>query len=366
MTQETPLSQRIKKHIHVSGPLPLDQYMAMCLSDPSDGYYMTQNPFGTVGDFITAPEISQMFGEIIGLWAIDMWMKMGCPSPTTLIEIGPGRGTLMADILRASRIAPEFMESVQIHLVETSPYLREIQMRTLATSDRVIEHHRSIANVPDGPSILIANEFFDALPVCQFEWVENRWKERCVDLDDAKFTIVLQEPEHLPGDMPKTRPQPGDILEWSQARQSECARIAQRCAQPGGAALIIDYGHKESMFGDTLQAVSNHAPASIFDQPGRCDLTSHVDFQALGEIARTHGALPYGPLEMGTFLLELGIGVRAQALKKNLDKEVALHIDTALHRLTDPSEMGDLFKVLALTGPHLGTPAPFPHDKWPA
>jgi SAM-dependent MidA family methyltransferase len=354
--QRTPLDAEIRARIARAGPMPVDEFMALCLYDPQHGYYSRRSPFGAAGDFITAPEISQMFGELVGLWAADVWQAMGRPDPVALIECGPGRGTMMKDVLRAARAVPDFLKAVRVHLVETSPGLRSRQRETLsAAGDAPLHWHAAIDEVPALPSIIVANEFFDALPVRQAERRPTGWHERMVTVDagDTLMLTVARDPLSEPA---LTIPSAvaaapvGDIFEW---RSRDTATAIARRAAPGGAALIIDYGHVRSATGDTFQAVRSHRYANPLAAPGLADLTAHVDFEALGEAAQAAGARVHGPVEQGTWLKRLGIGVRAAVLQAHASAAQRADIAAALHRLTGtgPDQMGAQFKVIAFSRP---------------
>jgi len=357
----TPLARHLAQLIAQTGPIPLSQYMALALGHPEHGYYITRDPLGARGDFITAPEVSQMFGELLGLWIADTWLAQGAPAPFTFAELGPGRGTLMADALRALRALPACRDAARVHFVETSPVLRAAQKQRVPDA---IWHDR-IEDLPQGPLFLIANEFFDALPVAQFVRTERGWCERCVTLapestDGAPRFVFALSPVPLASDtlLPVAmRDAPLDgIAEISPASQAIAETLAARIAAQGGAALIVDYGHMKSAAGDTLQALRAHAWADPLDAPGEADLTAHVDFEALAAAARRGGAEPHGPVTQAAFLLALGIEARAQALKRRASPAQARDIGLALQRLTAPGQMGSLFKVLALTPP--GAPVP--------
>ena len=334
-----------------SGPITMARYMEICLSDPEHGYYRRCEPIGAAGDFITAPEVSQMFGELIGLWCAVTWHQMGAPERIHLVELGPGRGTLMQDALRAVRAEPEFCSAFSLHLVETGDRLRDVQCQRLAGTPAA--WHLSLESVPPGPLLLIANEFFDALPVHQYEMTADGWRERLVTFDDGACRLQL-----APLPCALNRPgQPGDVFEQAPARDAYMADIAARLQRHGGAALIIDYGHSESANGDTLQAVRAHRAQSIFAEPGLADLTSHVDFEALSRAAS--GLSRHGPRRQGEFLRALGIEARAATLQRSASPEQAQEIDTALHRLLDTRQMGGLFKALAVTQQDAPVPAGF-------
>ena len=359
----TPLEREIVRIIATDGPIPVAHYMGLALSHPVHGYYATRDPFGARGDFVTAPEISQMFGELIGLWVVAVWQLMGSPAALHLVELGPGRGTLMADALRASAVVREFRASVGVHLVETSPFLRRRQEDTLAALDVPLAWHHDVADVPAGPAIVVANEFFDALPVNQAVKAADGWHERMVGLADDRLVFALH-PEPAPGFErllpPSVRAAPvGAVFEW---RSDRIVReLAQRLSRDGGAALAIDYGHAQSGAGETLQAVGAHRFVDPLAAPGEHDLTAHVDFQALAAAALAAGARVHGPRPQGTFLEALGIDERAERLKTRATAAQARDIDAALARLTasGADAMGDLFKAVAFADPKLGTPAGF-------
>ncbi len=355
----TPLEAEIRRMIAVDGPISVATFMSLCLSHPAHGYYMTRDPFGRAGDFITAPEISQMFGELIGLWAAAVWQMMGAPAQIALVELGPGRGTLMADALRAARIAPAFAAALAVHLVETSPALQRRQQETLAGAQAPIAWHQDMASVPDGPLIVIANEFFDALPVHQAVKAPGGWHERMVGVgSDGRLAFALH-PDPIPGfaalvPAAVAGAPAGAVYEWRSG--DVAADVARRVAQHGGAALVVDYGHLESAAGETLQAVGRHGFADPLATPGEVDLTAHVDFAALARTAEAAGARVHGPLAQGAFLRRLGIEARAAALRANATASQAGEIDAALARLTSTGRdaMGELFKAIAFADPKLG------------
>ena len=360
----TGLGEELRRIIKAEGPITVARFMALCLSHPVHGYYMRGDPFGRGGDFTTAPEISQIFGELLGLWTLALWEQMGAPERVLLVELGPGRGTLMADALRAARIAPAFLHAVSVHLVETSPTLRQRQGETLAGISVPVAWHETLETVPEGPLFAVANEFFDALPVHQAVRTADGWHGRCVGLDGEGRLAFGIAPFPLPGFEatlpPKVRDAPpGAIYEWrSDAIATELGR---RIAAHGGAALVLDYGHGESGTGDTLQAVQRHAFADPLAEPGEADLTAHVNFAALRRAGSRAGAATYGPVGQGAFLRRLGLGERAAALKRNATAAQARDIDLAAARLAGSGrgEMGELFKALAFSSPGLGVPPGF-------
>lgn len=344
----------LRRRIAAHGPLTVAEYMAEALGHPLHGYYRRRDPFGAEGDFTTAPEISQMFGEMVGLWCAVVWTQMNRPAPLRLVELGPGRGTLMADVLRAARALPEFAAALDVHLVETSPFLREKQRETLA--GRTIAWHERIGDVPDGPVIVIANELFDALPIRQFlRRPDGGWDERLVGLDStgenlcflaapssAAAALLPPGMEHAPVGVP---------VEVSPAALLLMGEISARVVRHGGAALIVDYGHAQGAPGDTLQAVKDHAFHPVLTAPGEADLTAHVDFDRLAQAARQAGARVEGPIHQGAWLRRLGIEARAEALSRTAAQAQVDDIAAALHRLIDPEAMGDLFKAVAVVHP---------------
>lgn len=337
--------------IAANGPLTVADYMAECLLHPTLGYYTTRDPLGQAGDFITAPEISQMFGELIGLSLAQSWLDQGAPSPFTLAELGPGRGTLMADALRATKGVPGFHDALQVHLVEASPVLREAQTSTLL--DHAPTFHDDLSSLPDQPLFLIANEFFDALPIRQFVRSGDAWNERCVGVENGRLVFGLSGPvtrPELQGRMTDT--QDGDLIETCPAAQSVVAEIGARIEAQGGVALIIDYGDWRSL-GDTLQALRGHENVDPLEGPGTADLTAHVDFEAL--CAATPSKFSR-VTPQGVFLERLGITQRAQKLASKLSGEALESLIAAHRRLTHPEEMGTLFKVVGLYPTHIAPP----------
>jgi SAM-dependent MidA family methyltransferase len=341
------LERILLDRIKTQGPLTIADYMTECLLHPTLGYYTTRDPIGAAGDFITAPEISQMFGEMIGLCLAQAWLDQGAPARFALAELGPGRGTLMADILRVTRKVPGFHAAAQVHLVEASPRMRDRQAGTLAgmMPDDRITWHDGVDALPQMPLYLVANEFFDALPIRQFFRTADGFSEMVVSTMMNQLVIgLVPAPGHpvLEARLADTRE--NDIVEICAAAPVIAQQIGQRIADHGGVALIDDYGDWRSM-GDTLQAMGRQTYASPFENPGEVDLTAHVDFEALlADIPCAHSRLT----TQGVFLERLGITSRAQALAERLtgtalDDHIAAH-----RRLTHPREMGTLFKVVAL------------------
>lgn len=335
----------------------LDHYMAECLLHPQHGYYATRDPFGQAGDFITAPEISQMFGEMLGLCLAQAWLDQGRPTPFTLAEIGPGRGTLMVDVLRAIRAVPGMEAAARVHLVEASRTLRAIQRERLAP--RAVTWHDTAETLPEAPLFLLANEFFDALPIRQFQRVGDLWAERQVGLSGETLVPGLSPPAPLAALAPRLADtRPGDVVETCPAATPVIEAIAGRIARHGGVALILDYGHWRSL-GDTFQALRAHAPCGAFAEPGEADLTAHVAFEPLAQAARAAGAAVSAMTAQGLLLERLGITARAQALARQLSG-AALDAHVAAHRrLTHPEEMGQLFQTLAIFPPRAPLPAGF-------
>lgn len=363
----TPLLALISRRIRDRGPITVADYMELALYHPRHGYYRRGDPFGRRGDFITAPEVSQMFGELIGLWCAVVWQSMGAPAAVVFCEMGPGRGTLMADALRAAtRTAPAFVDAAQVHLVETSPALRALQRKALSHSlpARRCRWHDDIATVPEGPILVVANELFDALPIRQYVRHGEGWCERRVGRDASSQGLAFVGHPVSPPDLPPAlaAAAPGQIVEVSPARCALAAAIGGRVAKCGGVALIIDYGHRTSAPGDTLQALRRHAVHDVLDRPGEADLTAHVDFEALAAAAGVSGARIFGPVEQGAFLQRLGIESRARALAMSATPAQRRDVAEALHRLVHPGEMGSLFKALAIAHADLPVPPGFANE----
>ncbi len=342
------LHQKLARIITRQGPIRLSDFMAASI----DQYYADRDPFGTRGDFITAPEITSVFGELIGLWLVETWRRMGRPSPTALIELGPGRGSLMRDALNAARVDPAFLAAIEIHLVERSQRLRTGQKEMLAQVACPIRHHDRLDTIPDGPCLIIANEFFDCLAVRQFEKTDRGWKERYVTYDPERdhFALCLPEGQHaqnhwIPAHLNDSAI--GEIFETSPQAHALSLELALRVQAGTGAALIIDYGTATSRSGATIQAIRSHTYHQVLDDPGTADITALVDFEALANAARGKAKV-FGPVSQARFLGALGIHERAgQMPDPSLTK--------AVRRLVDRDQMGELFQVMAL--------ANLPHDQ---
>ena len=362
------LANKIARRIRAEGPLSLAAFMAMALHDPDHGYYARRDPIGRAGDFITAPEISQIFGELIGLCCADWWQHSGRPDPVILAELGPGRGALMADFLRAASTVPEFRRALRLHLVEASPVLRTEQERRLAAAEP-----RFVAGfdeVPPGPMLLLANEFLDALPIRQLVRGSAEWAERLVGLDADSRVVFTQGPESpaLTMLVPQSLRMlpPGSVVEICPAAAALGASLGERLARSSGVALVIDYGYFPSAPGPTLAALRDHRPVDLLEEPGSADLSAHVDFAAFRTAAEARGAVAHGPVPQGRFLSALGAEARLAALSQRVTPEQSAALRRGLRRLIAPAEMGTLFKVLALTSPGLPAPAGFEQSSPPA
>lgn len=360
----TAASDFIRSLIVQEGPIPVSRFVALALSGRDDSYYMNRDPFGAQGDFITSPEISQVFGECLGAWCIDLWMQMGSPDRFRLVELGPGRGTLMSDMMRAGRSHPPFADACSVALVEVSPFLRTQQRRALAAmpAER-IAWYSCFGEVPqDLPLIIIANEFFDALPARQFVRTDDGWFERCVGLDaDGTFVFgALPHPDVTVQIPPQLRMAlQGSIFEQCDESLSNGFEIGRALVACGGAMLAIDYGHAGPATGDTLQALKAHRHVPVLGDVGACDLTFHVDFTALAASLVHAGAHCLPLVEQGMLLQRLGAVERTAALKRKATAQQAAQLDNALVRLTSPEGMGRLFKALCAVSPKTLSPAGF-------
>lgn len=347
----TKLAEKIKRGISVSGPISLAEYMHICMADPQHGYYKNQTVIGSKGDFITAPEIHQMFGELIGIWCIDIWQKLGEPKKFCLAELGPGKGTLMRDLLRAAKIAPNFLQAANIVLVETSELMRTAQKDCLANDLAKITWVSEVTDLPQLPTIVVANEFLDVLPIHQYVKSGKTWSERGVSIDkEGNLQDVLLAGNLQEMSLPKeaTNEPDGSVFETSPAREAIIEILCNKFSEHTGAALFIDYGHTISGFGDTFQAMRHHGFANPLAEPGLADLTSHVDFERLAKCASAMNIEPRISTQ-ADFLLAMGLIERAGNLGKNRDEQSQNHIRDAVERLASDSQMGSLFKVLSLT-----------------
>lgn len=352
---EAPLAERLKQRIAREGPISVDAYMQACLADAKAGYYTTRQPIGKDGDFVTAPEVSQIFGELISLWVAAVWQSMGAPKPIIIAELGPGRGTLMADALRAWRSVPGLLDSAVVALVEMSPALSDVQRDTLRASPVPLRWVDRLEALPDGPLIVFANELLDALPIRQLVRRDGAWHERCVGLDaGGHFIFVDGDSVEHDDDAPD-----GAIFEIRPGVAPLISTLAARAVRAPVAALFVDYGHDTPGLGDTLQAVRSHDYADPLAAPGEADLTAHVDFAALKQAAEVSGLATYGPVPQGGFLLGLGLEARRDRLLQGATPAQAEAILTGAARLVDPRQMGLLFKVLAVTSVGLAPPLPF-------
>jgi SAM-dependent MidA family methyltransferase len=355
--ERSPLETEIRRLIAVAGPMSIAEYMRLCLTHPQYGYYVTRDPLGAHGDFVTAPEISQMFGELIGVWMVAVWQQMGSPENVRVVELGPGRGTLMNDALRAAKVVGDFHAALVVHLVEISPKLQQAQEQLLEGLGVPILWHSALAEVPSGPVIIIANEFIDALPVHQAVKRADGWHERVVEIapsGELAIGIARDPLPHFEATLPRgLRQAPeGSVYEW---RSDTVALEIGRRVRTDGAALIIDYGHAWYGLGETFQAVAGHSFTDPLRAPGEADLTAHVDFAALAQSAQIIGGRIHGPISQRDLLRGLGIDKRAAALKTRAPERAA-EIDQALARLTatGPRGMGELFKALAIADSKLG------------
>ncbi|MBO6673656.1 MAG: class I SAM-dependent methyltransferase [Rhizobiales bacterium] len=352
----TLLHDLIRTEIETSGPITVGRYMQLCLSHPEHGYYVKGDPLGREGDFTTAPEISQLFGELIGAWLVEAWRQLGRPAPCALVELGPGRGTLMADILRIVSLEPALRDALDTHLVETSPALRAAQITTLAAVGVTPTHHGSLESVPNVPTLWVANEFFDALPTNQWVRTPKGWNARKIGLDDQGDLVFGVDPTPLPtlksiADCPA-----GTIVEHSPAQDAVMRQLANHLHTNGGAGLIIDYGALKSGTGDTLQAVRNHRKTDSLADPGSADLTTHVDFEHLANIAQGSGLTTLGMADQGPFLLALGLLERAGQLGAHGDTATQNAISLAVERLAGDAAMGKLFKVMGFASAPISLP----------
>lgn len=360
------LEEKLKHRIREAGPISVAEYMTICLLDPVHGYYPTRDPLGADGDFITAPEISQMFGELLGLWCIQSWIDLGKPDTLHLIELGPGRGIMMSDILRAASLDAGFKKAVQVWLIEASAALEAVQGRSLATAGVPVQWAARLEEVPAGPSLIIGNEFLDCLPIQQLVCNDpfagkDGWVERRVGLDDEDrlcfVRIDVPAPANLTDNLPSGAcdPRKDDLLETCPSSTQVIAQLSDRFSAHPGRALFIDYGPETTEFGDTLQALKRHEKVGVFSAPGNTDLTARVDFAALSETATAAGLTATHAVPQREFLSKLGLEMRAIALIR-AKPDAKAKIARQLHRLTADDEMGELFKAMCISAPDLPLP----------
>ncbi|MAI63042.1 MAG: hypothetical protein CBB87_11295 [Micavibrio sp. TMED27] len=348
--QEIRLIDILRDKISKNGPINVGAFMDLCLSHPEHGYYMKKDPFGARGDFVTAPEVSQIFGEMLGAWVADIWHQLGSPEAFTLLECGPGRGTLMADILRATRGVEGFHSALDLRLMEISPVLKSMQEEKLSLYEP--QWIEGIDEIPQGQAlIVIGNEFLDALPFRSYQKTRSGWAERCVDVKDSELVFTLLDEETAPNCIPfhLRDVKVGSVFEYSEVRNEFFRNLSRILADQGGAGLFIDYGHEKTAVGDTFQAIKDNSYSSVLNDIGDADLTSHVDFEML-----VHNAIRevrvHGPVTQGDFLKNLGIEIRAQMLIRHGGEKHEAQIKKDLHRLVASSEMGALFKVICMCG----------------
>ena len=348
------LTHELANQIAAEGPMTVAAYMEKA----SQVYYDSGEVFGKSGDFITAPDISQVFGELIGLWCVTAWQALGAPRHFNFVECGPGRGTLMVDALRAIAGAePSFIKEMTLHFIERSSALRKQQEAALPHFD--IEWHDSIETVPQAPSIIIGNEFLDALPIRQFVRTAEGWNERLIDWDGSQFKfITAAQPSHDVDDTFDDAAS-GSVLEKSEAVESVVKQVANHSTIHDGAVLMIDYGYARSDVGDSLQAVRKHTYHDVLSDPGTADITAHVDFSMVAQAARSEGAQVFGPVEQGLWLRRLGATVRETQLSAGKSKDQVAAIRNGVRRLIEPDGMGALFKVIAFASPNAGALAGF-------
>jgi NADH dehydrogenase [ubiquinone] 1 alpha subcomplex assembly factor 7 len=351
------LKDRMRALIAQHGPMTVAQFMAQALHDPMSGYYARRAALGAAGDFITAPETSQMFGELVGLWCAQSWTELGSPAPVRLIELGPGTGALIRDMRRAARALPAFAAAIDVHLVESSGVLRAAQTASVADA----AWHSRLEEAPHGPALIVANEFLDCLPVRQFVRTDDGWRERLVGVVGDALTFGLA-PSALPDDSlipePLRAAPPGSVAEVAPALAAVVAQLAERLLRHAGRALFVDYGAPQTEAGDTLQAVRRHQKVDPLADPGGADLTAHVDFGALARLAHAAGLDVAGPKAQGAWLRALGVEARAAALSASRPDRADV-IARQLHRLTAEAEMGVLFQAICLSSPGLPLPAGF-------
>lgn len=358
------LKKLILETIRDKGPMTVAEYMQLALGHPAYGYYMRQDPFGRKGDFITAPEVSQIFGELLGAWAATLWHQLGA-GDIALVELGPGRGTLMKDMLRATAHLPGFHDALCVVMVETSPALKRMQQAVLTGSHSRISWQKEPRELPQIPAVIIANEFFDALPIRQFVRTAEGLKEKLIDIDaedPQRLCFVIQE---IGIRLIKGGAYSGDemVVESCPAARAAVHSVAAHLEQFGGGGLVIDYGYTGGSRGNTLQAVKGHGFHPVLEDPGAADITAHLDFDMMVNAFADHGIVTFGPQKQGAFLTRIGAEMRAEALLRRADPKQQEDIIRGLRRLVSPHEMGDLFKVLAFTGDGRIVPAGFEREE---
>jgi NADH dehydrogenase [ubiquinone] 1 alpha subcomplex assembly factor 7 len=353
---DTPLKKIIIERIKQKGPMNIAEYMGLCLSHPEYGYYMTRDPFGVKGDFTTAPEISQLFGEMIGAWVADTWMKMGAPQDFILLECGPGRGTLMSDILRATKNVAGFHDAAHLHLLEISPVLQQRQADTLEGYE--VTWHHDLASLPkDYPLIVVGNEFLDAFPVHQLTFSVSGWQEKMIEIninDTLRFTDVLAEKQLTESLTPfLIPPKEGELVEVSPEQKAFLGDLMNIIIKQGGSALFVDYGFNHNVAGDTVQAVKDHAYCHILEYAGEADITAHVNFAEISRIAMEKTMTVHGPVSQSDYLQRLGISIRQGLLGEKTDemgrRKLAQDVTRLIGTDTSKNEMGQLFKVMAFS-----------------
>ncbi len=353
------LKARLLARIDREGPMNIAAYMSACLFDPTDGFYPTRDPLGSEGDFITAPEISQMFGELVGIFALQSWIDMGRPETVQLVELGPGRGVMMSDMMRAAHMDADFIKAINITMIEASPALEAVQAKNLAACPAPVTWATSLNDVEAGPSIIVGNEFLDCLPIRQFIRHDGAWHERMVmrdpDVEDGLIYARSATPEAGIDLLAFEGARDGDLAEYNPGLTQLCAQLHDRFAVHDGRALLIDYGPVSSEIGDTVQAISRHQKVDPLAEPGEADLTARVDFGALSRAAREQGLDHYGPVTQAAFLDALGIELRAAKLAQQSERHKPI-IARQMHRLMDEHAMGSLFKVIALQSRGLPKP----------
>jgi len=361
----TPLEEIIRARIAKEGGISVADYMQLCLAHPEHGYYMRRQPFGEQGDFITAPEISQLFGELLGIWVVTNWRQWGRPKKLHVVELGPGRGLLMQDLLRAARVDRHFMPVLELHLVETSPHLRKVQRETLREVKVPLHWHEDVPDLPPSEAVIVlANEFYDALPVRHYELTQEGWRERLVVMDDGGALTFAASGAPLKEVPAWARPlPPGSVIELSPQREAHAERLAASLRERPAAAMIVDYGHAQPGPGETLQAVMKHRKVDVFHRPGEADLTAHVDFAALGAALERGGMEVAGVMPQGVALMALGLRQRLQWLMNEADQTGGEKLLAGARRLVEPQQMGEMFKMLGAHSRQVRAPYPFAEER---